>query len=622
MYDDPAAFDPKHDVDTHLDEHHDWVDNARYQWRRHRDSFSDDFWQARSHGPFGLVADWMAVRDLNAIPQFAVNRMKGWIHSHTASLFYRGFQADADPDSLYDDDAAVAPDTAGVRTLLNRFFATEPFAVVTEQAFTCGLLYGHCALYLREDPGPKRPLDKLTVEFMPPWECVWDRAAASREDARYFGRVWWVSKERAEQEFGLTPERARPHLCAKSDVLVYGMRNTSPHPHADKSYVKILDIYYPHATIDVAGTVVRGVRCVYLLDPSGRVAETLKHEPMKWQTADGLPACPIEPVVLLNVPEYPLCGLPHAATIYALELEQNSYAAWLAMAFKFDALRKLFVDYAQIDAQGAENLMSSMDNAAVKVKPGALTTGAGRIASWLESPPSPATGLQLRSFLETQFQAVQGAPQMHGQPTQYIPATESASLTAYAETMLGMLRSKMDRAVANIAQTYLRAASTLVPKDGFVRYREDKMVKELPAAQLGIRWQIRIVDGANTPAKTETNKRDLVTLTPFMVQLSQQSANPQLPPTMQEASKRVWDELVKRFGLPESMKWDEIAEAAPPAPPQAPPPPPGAPPQEEMPPEPAPPTPGAAPDLTAERQMALESDAAAEQELQDAFATR
>jgi hypothetical protein len=598
-----------------IEEQRQYVDTHRGTWLNHRDSFMDNFWRESGEN----AGTYEQVSSLDAIPLFAINRMKSWIVSYTASLFYRGFSAELGSDDVYGLTDPVAPLGKLVKRVLDRFYNTIPFARMTEAAFTACLLYPHGAFYLKHDPRERRPVDQLVAEFMPPWECVWDRFASSVEEARYLGRSWAVSMEDAEQVFGVDHELVEKHLIIKPDVLRHGMANATYRIGADCSYVRLLDLYYPRKK-NADGSF--GRRCLYVLDSNLSVVAVVREEAVAWRDGDGRPVIPIEPIVLTSVPEHPLWGVPNAATIYALERENNAYAAWLAQAMKMEALRKLFLDRSLLTDEGAENIVNPSDHAVVDVKPGALSNGPGRIASFMQSAPAPTNGLALRQFIESMFEAVSGtAPVSRGQPTQYIPATESANLAAYSETTLGMIRSKMDRAVAGLGQRYLHALAHVMALGGAnhlpVRIKDD--IEELPAAQLVLRWTIRIVDGANTPAKTEGQKRDSLQLMPLLMQIAIAATNLQAPPETKAAMKAIWEDVVDRFGLTETLSWKTIAADASKAEPEM-----GmesevaGPVQAEAPPEPAaPPVPPSG--LTMEQSSAIDSDAAAEADLRGAF---
>jgi hypothetical protein len=606
----PAKVDTS-ELDDLLELHAQGVQRDRKANKNHRDSFSDKFWGDKQDDAAEIVGN------INTIPKFAVNRMMGWVRSYIASLFYRGFAAEVGIDEVYEDDDKLMPKQRLVKSVLDRFYNTPRMKTVTEQSFTAGLLYTHSAFYLREVPTASRLVDRVVVEFMPPWECVWDKRSASAEDARYLGRSWWVPIEDAGVSFGLTRERAveRGALTCKPDVLVDGWYAKAG-AHADNNYVRILDISYPKSPSVVNGVTVYGKRCVYLLTPDGKYDSLIFEKPIRVQDPDGRPDVNIEPVVLTSFPEAPLHGISGAATIYALECENNIYAAWMAQAFRMEALRKLLVDLSAFDDEGRERIASGKaDGMILGVKAGQLSQGAKAIASWMESPPSPTSGVALRGFIEQHFEAVSGtAPVTRGQPTQYIPATESANLSAYSETTLGLLRGKEDAAVAAVGGKYLRYLAVLCEdaKTDTVPVRVDKDVEGLPVSNLKMRWTIRIVDGANTPAKAEAQKRDSLQLLPMLMQMIPAIVQSPQPEAI-AAFKGMWDMLVKRFGLDEKMKWDEVTKGAvteAPAPPS--------PPAEiagVLPAGPPPAPPGPPAGLTSEQAAALDSDAAAEDEL-------
>lgn len=551
----PVAEPTRSDFDDMIRFHRDYVHANRVQWLNHRESAADNFWRERNGLNSGAVDAWATVRDVNEIPAFAINRMWPWVVSYVASLFYRGFSSDVTPDDVYEDKpgSPAKPMKEAVKVVLDRFYNKPTFAKVTEQAFTACLLYPHGAFYLKEVKAAPRAVDRFVAEFMPPWECVWDRFAQSVETSRYIGRLWCVTFEEAQALFGATAEDCKRVAVGRGDVLRSGLDPKAHLPGQDQHYVQILDITYP----------LIGKRCVYLLDAGFAKVKELVEEDVRWRDADGQVAMNIEPLVLKSLPEAPLYGVPYAATIYALERENNSYAAWQAQAVKIEALRKVFVDFAKIAADGQETFSNGTDAAVVPVNAGALSQGAGAIASWMAQPPAPTSGLQLRQFIEQMFQAVQGtAPFSRGQPTQYIPATESANLAAYSETTLGMIRAKVDRAVARLGQTYLLALAKVAGETILVRTPKQDDIVKLPTSQLALRWSIRIVDGANTPAKTEGQKRDALQIAPLLLQLASAASNAQIPSETRVAMQRVWDDIVQRFGLDDSLKWGNVVTAS------------------------------------------------------------
>lgn len=604
---------PKEEIERILDQHGEDVDRWRRTWKNHRDSYMDNFWGER--GTF----DADMVSDLDRIPMFAVNRMKSWLTSYEASLFYRGFTVDISPDEVYDNAELIDPQGRLVKAVLDRWLGDKTMRVVTRQGFTAGLLYTHAAFYLADNKLAKCHIDRVKVEFMPPWECVWDKRAASVEACRYMGRTWWMPIEDAESMFGLQRSVAEEKgaLCEKPDVPTEGWRQSPSTAFGDGNYVRILDISFPRAPIaGPDGTPLFGKRCVYLLTPDGRKCHELLEVAIEDQDHDGRPDLNVEPIVLSSPPEYPLLGIASAATIYALECENNTYAAWLAQAFRFEALRKLFLDLSMVEPEGETSVLDTVrDHTVVKVKPGGLAQSAKAIASWMDPAPSPQSGLALRQFIEQHFEAVSGtAPFTRGQPTQYIPATESANLAAYTETAHGLIRGAMDVVVSNLALKYLRRLARLLRADGVpalpVRVEMDKDIVPLNVTALTTRWAVRIVDGANTPAKIESQKRDALQLLPMLVQLATSIDNPQNPavtPAASAAFRALWNDLVKRFGLDERLAWEAVAKGK-----QSPPPPPPAPPVAEPAPAPQPAPAPMAPGITPEQQAALDSDAEAE----------
>lgn len=608
-----AEVDPevRAELDDVLELHAQRVERDRPANKNHRDSFSDKFW-----GDKQAAQD--VVANVNIIPKFAVNRMVGWVRSYTASLFYRGFASEVGIDEIYEAEDKLMPKVRLVKSVLDRFYNTPRMKTVTEQSFSAGLLYTHSAFYLRDVPNASRLVDKVVVEFVPPWECVWDMRSASAEDVRYMGRSWWIPIEDAEVSFGLTREKAKERnaLTSKPDVLVDGWRShAEAGSYRDRNYVRILDISYPKAPAVVNGVTVRGKRCVYLLTPDGTYDSLIFEKPIRVQDPDGRPDLNMEPVVLTSLPEAPLHGISGAATIYALECENNIYAAWMAQAFRMEALRKLLVDLSMVDDEGKERLAGTTDGLLVGVKPGSLSQGAKAIATWMDQPPTPPSGVALRGFIEQHFEAVSGtAPVTRGQPTQYIPATESANLSAYSETTLGLLRGKEDAAVAAVGSKYLRHLAVLCEEAGItdLPIRVDRDVEGLPVSNLKMRWTIRIVDGANTPAKAEAQKRDSLQLLPMLMQMIPAIVQSPQPEAI-AAFKGMWDMLVKRFGLDEKMKWEEVTKGAvPQAVEQAPPPPPA---EEVTGPVEAPAPPGPPAGLTSEQAAAIDSDMAAQDEL-------
>lgn len=569
----------KAQVERLLTNHMTWVDTHRGEWLAIRNMYSDQFWMERGSDKSSMQPS--AVLSSSDAPLFEVNRLRPWFDSYVASLFYRGFKSTVKRDPVITDDEPLIVETDGVRALLDRWYQTEDFQAVSELVFTAGLAYHRCGVKLVEGPR-KRIVDRLGIQFMEPWECVWDPRSKSAEDARYIGHLSYMSVEDILQKYGHLVE----HPYARPDVIRDGWVSSSI--DSDESYALVLELYQPKAMYNEG---VRGVKCVYLLDQKGGIVEvndkpTLRETAIPYDTSDGLPAVPIVPVVLTSMPEASLDGIPAAATVYNINFELNCVAAWLGQATKLDAARIGLADMSRLDAESKAALTEGIDHAILNT-----TGGTENVFAWATPPPFPSSMLQFMGFISSSFESTQGtAPSTRGEPVQYISATGDANLAAYSETKLGMLRAKVDRVVVSLSHLYLRALDALMAdsEEGDEDAEEvetaaeasvqvihlvgdDEKQLEVDRVQLGLRWILGIVDGPNTPAKTEKAKADIVQVAPMLQQWATVAASPQTPPMLATVAQRMYDELVKRFDMPKSLTWEAVkkSNAAAPMMPQA-----------------------------------------------------
>lgn len=526
--------------------HDQWVSRSRERWRKFRSAYEDRFWDRHQ-------AMWR--QRFRSDLYMEVNLIRPWVDSYVASLFYKGIRTSVRPDDVKVDHyrRETSRSTDATSALLDRFLATRHASELTEQAFTMGMLYPESAFKVGIDPVEESPLEALFMEIMPPWECVWDRQARSKRSLRYIGHIYYDSVTNVTERFGISEKKLNP--VAKPDVVEDGLHATTG-VRRQEAYVRLLEFYDYTATHTIDGVKTSGEFRVYLVD-DGKQMKTreLFKGPMPFTKYNGQPLAPIVPIVLVNVPEYPLEGIAPVGTLYELNAELNMAHTFMARAFRRDISRVLlYLKDRGLDDEAIEQIMAGDDWAMAGVEAETLDG----MMKWVEQQPVSSTLFQYMEMLKSGREETQGtAPFSRGTPLQYATATEVVRLNDYTETTLGRLRKRMDAVLIDVCAVYLRvlhAAMSDADTDE-IYVNSGNKVHTLRLTDLDQRWDITMADMASTPVAEQQRRIQFQTVQPMLIQLAQMADQPGMTGSMAKAQLRYAKDL---FELPEDFIYEQL----------------------------------------------------------------
>ena len=158
-----------------------------------------------------------------------------------------------------------------------------------------------------------------------------------------------------------------------------------------------------------------------------------------------------------------------------------------------------------------------------------------------------------------------------GQALDYASATEVQSLNAYTETMLGIFRKKMDKAVAQMLRIYQRVLAHVMDTQGEGGVKELKVYHnytELTVKRewLDLRWDIKLKDFASTPQAEATRRLEFQQVMPAVLQLAEQlnvpdELNPERLSYACLLSRRMLDYIVDLYSLPDDWRFANLEKS-------------------------------------------------------------
>ena len=508
-----------------------WADNAaREEWGPIRAAWRGDFWnqQKRARNP-----TWETVDDrvtgllddsgLHEDPHYTeTNLVAPFVSGFIASLYYNGIRVVVELDELpggYDSEEAALK-AAAVRNLCNRFLGTSTVDDVTERLFSMGLVYrGGCAFKLRvDDPAThntESPLDLVSIEAVPPWECFWDRRLRSLRDERWRGHLRQMPLHVARSIWSI-PEDYEP--TPLRDIVRDGYLLESHEEFnevvCDESYVWILtfDDYTDEWT---EGDVrMPGVRIEYLVK---RIASHVEPEleelargpiPLAWP--DGRPASEIVEFIPDPNLEFQLDSNAAAKNVFELNSELNRAQSVLAGAFRRDARRNAITDIAGDEEIGKVQDGRDLEIIKVKRDPKRPISDRYHVIEWGQISATLAEYVGMvregldRSQLTADF--------TRGKAGDYLSATEVANLVEYTTATIGRIRKRADMSIGRLCQLYCIAMADLLEDDDLAATSVTVMVEDqevtLTPEDLNRRWKISVVDTAATPGASAQKLAD------------------------------------------------------------------------------------------------------------------
>lgn len=535
-------------------QHKRWYAQVREEHEQHRKFYSDDAWNSRSNKSALMVTGEGVTqsRPEARITKTQVNLVRPYITSFIASLYYRGvkWQTAADERVGSLDKETLNKKVGAISGELNRKFAQEDTEDSAERGFTMGLLYrGGCAFKVgvdqENDLVKRAPEDRLWIEVLPPYECVWDRKTRNKRKPKYMGHLYVMSHAAAMQEFGVSEDAA---TIALTDVVEHGFETNVPDAEQDDTYVRILELTAFEDVHTAGGAKAQGEFTVWLVedgDRQERVTE-LKRTATPYSLPDGTPLSNLVPFISEPVPDHPLDSYAPVKSIVELNMEYNVASSMLAEAFRRDANRIiLYLKDKGLDEEAIAQIVRGEDLEMVGI--GASTLEG--LFRHLELPPVSNTLLEYLRHLQDSVDRVQLiADFARGKAGDYLSATEVANLVNYSETTIGRIRKRMDATLGRVAQLYLHALRSELK--GGIDIDVDGETVTLNKKDLELRWRVQVVDTASTPAAAAQKMADLAAAQGNLIDLATLIEQGGVPGKMAE---EILTLLVGLMDLPPSM---------------------------------------------------------------------
>lgn len=566
--------------------HKKWYSSVREEHEMHRKFYSDDAWNAKSSKSALMVTGEGVTqsRPEARITKTQVNLVRPWVTSFIASLYYRGVKFSVTPDERVGKlDKKERNQVAGaIAAELNRVFDIEDTEDAAERGFTMGLLYrGGLAFKVGVDADNElvknKPEDRLWIEALPPYECVWDRKTRNKRKPKYMGHLYVMSKQVAMDEFGVSDDVA---TIALTDVIEHGFETNVPEEEQDDTYVRILELTCFEDVFSKGDAKAQGEFSVWLIEDGDRQEKLteLKRTATPYNTPVGGPLCNMVPFISEPDAVHPLDSYAPAKSIVELNTEYNVASSMLAEAFRRDANRIiLYLKNKGLSEEEIAQIVRGEDLEMVGIDAPTLEG----LFKHMELPPVSNTLLDYLKHLQDAVDRTQLiADFARGKAGEYLSATEAANLANYTETTIGRIRKRMDATLARVAALYLRALRSELK--GKLEVDVDGETVAIESKHLDLRWKIQVVDTASTPAAAAQKMADLVSVQKNLLELA---LNMQEGGIVGKMSEELLALMVALMDLPPALLPSALKEAAAPPEEEAPPP------QNALPPEAAIPPP-------------------------------
>lgn len=536
-------------------------ENRRKNWQYHRAAYMSEFWTNNS---------WSGVKDLDTsddgLPfKVEVNQIQPFVAAQIASLFYRAPRTTAQLPNVWERTPGRPrtlddwPDI--VTAYLDEWLQRADVQRQTTYAYQLAMMYDASGFKLGIDMSKNRKGDLVSrswLQAVPRWECIWDEEAEGPSQQAYRGHLRWERLDRAREIVG--DELADIAPTEMNDYLTAGPNNVQTGQRL-KAYVQILE-FYDLMKMEQRFYVITGPSQASAAKPVGKVGG------IPYELPSGAPGIPLIPVILTNVPEYPMRGTAAVGRVYQLNAERNLLLTILANAMRRDVGRVVLHDD-RLDDQAIAQLVRGRDLELIKID----TKAGGSLANIMHPvmfPPTSPTIDKYMQHLGSAWSDTQGSSDlMQGKQGKYLSATESQLLAGYGEAASGDLQSRMADAVCEAAELQLVMTAEHMHSDGVtVRVGSDSfhLTKDIAKAP----WTIGIVDSASTPVKDMKKRDAFLQVQPQLMALTAQASggppgpdgNPAVPEAVQRQAQEQLNYLVQLFGLPESMSWDSLSSQA------------------------------------------------------------
>jgi hypothetical protein len=553
------------DVGQILQVHETWVGSMLLMWERLSGAYADRFWSSLNRSPIDPLMAPTSPEGTKT--KVEVNLLKGWALAILASLYYKGVQFGARADPFEEEIAQEKVEA--IAETVNSYFRLADTESATSQGLQVALLLeGTGAFKIGVDERVKNPMRSVWIEATMPWEVVFDRRARTQRAMRYKGYLRHITQEEFQGMFGRPAEQQE--LVTLPSTLKVVLNENTQAVQSIMDHVRLLELYdmtedEPLLRFFTAGLANTGGADVHEVFPVGNT------EPVKLPlTADKEPMNMLIPLVVDSPVEHVLYNLAPALALYRLNTELNFLISDMATGYRRTMGRVLlYLKSKGVDETVLEAIQRGDDMVLVGLD-GETLEGVFR---FVDQQPIHDGVIKYREMLEKSIPQVQlTAGMSRGTPGQYLSATEVQFLSSYTETMIGRMRRTSDAVMTELARNYLKLLSTRVGDKGLDMVLPDGKKVHLTKVDLGRRWILTMADGATTPMANQQRKVEFVQVEPMLKALLEGATSPEASPKLQGAFTAFYNHLLTVFGLPESLRFENLPVPETTPPPEPPPP--------------------------------------------------
>ena len=314
-----------------LREHQDYWDTKVSELKKYRDAYSNQFWRNEQFND-----NMIRVETADAY---------AYVEGYIASLFSKAPAVEIGADDASTGDAEAA------KTIVNRFLYNQREHF--EDGSRMALIFPN-AFFKLSAKDATNVLDKVSVKACPPWELIVDRDAASWDEQRFVGHVYYLSVPEAKERFG-----AKQYTPVdKEDYFRDSPRGTSNDDSSlpeEYLYIQVVELY----------DLIRDK--LYFWSPNYSSGENLLEETIiPVRAPDGSPLPPLAPLYYARMPDHPLEGMSALSRIYDQIYEKNILRTYWANSVRRDSRQYLY-KVGKMDEEALAQVTAGIDGAMIGV---------------------------------------------------------------------------------------------------------------------------------------------------------------------------------------------------------------------------------------------------------------
>ena len=487
-----------------LQSHTTFWDEERPRMRRFRNAYLTKFYE-----DVDVVAD-TAIRVETADAYAAIESMMG-------SLFTKY------PSVEVKNDLTGKGDSVLVRELANNWLSSCRQQI--ENAARMALIYTHSFLKLAPRES-NNLLGKVAMRAVPPWQVILDRDAASYEDSRFIGHVYYLPVNEANEKFGTKKWTGAP----QKDYFTDYERNTD---RSYRSYGDTPDLPNEYLYIEVVEMYdFINNELLFWSSHYKNGAELLSKDGIPVTTYDGRFLANLVPFYFARRPDRPMEGYAAMARIYDQVFEKNILRTFWANAVRRDSRQFLYLE-GRIDAEALAKVTSGQDGAMIPVDGDTL---AG-IIDVVPNTPISSNHAAYLNYVEQDMQKGSLTAGFTRGEASKATATEVTALMQYTASEVGKMARDRDSSIEHAALLYIRMLIPLIDDSDKIVVSTPEGAKVVSEAKLDADWTFYATDGGTTPLTDMVRKQQLLQLLPALSSLG-------VP------ADAIREEIVRLYGLP------------------------------------------------------------------------